>query len=294
MTVFPQVQPRRVLLVEDNEINRRVALGLLHSRGHQAVVAVNGQQAVEMLSDQEFDVVLMDMQMPVMDGYEATVEIRRRERQTGGHIPIVAMTAEALKGDREHCLATGMDDYVSKPIAPAEMYRAIERFPAVCLPVDFHIQNPAEPAEVLIRGAGETSHHKNAARPSGSERRSDTAAPVTVPAIDWDVAKRLLGNDTAVLTEFADVLKSEAPQRLAEIRSAIETHDSTLLRRAAHTLKGSSAYFGAEPLTRAALALEQLGKAESFAGAAEMLEMLEQELTRLLTALDSGPPESTV
>ncbi len=293
VTVFPQVQPRRVLLVEDNEINRRVALGLLASRGHQAVVAVNGQQAVDMLSDQEFDVVLMDMQMPVMDGYEATAEIRRRERQTGGHIPIVAMTAEALKGDRERCLATGMDDYVSKPIALAEMYSAIERFPAVCLPVDFHIQNPAEPAVVLTPGAAETRHHRDSAGRSGSEHRSDAAAPVTVPAIDWDVAKRLLGNDTAVLTELADVLKSEAPQRLAEIRSAIEAHDCMLLRRAAHTLKGSSAYFGAEPLTQAALALEQLGKAESFAGAAETVEKLEQELTRLLAALDIGPPGST-
>ncbi len=131
-----QVQPRRVLLVEDNEINRRVALGLLRSRGHQVAVAENGQEAVNTLADQEFDVVLMDMQMPVMDGYEATAEIRARERQTGGHIPIVAMTAEALKGDRERCLTVGMDDYVSKPINPAEMYRAIERFPALCLTAD--------------------------------------------------------------------------------------------------------------------------------------------------------------
>ena len=142
-----KVHPRRVLLVEDNEINRRVALGLLRSRGHQVVVAENGQEAVKTLADQEFDVILMDMQMPIMDGYEATAEIRQREHQTGGHIPIVAMTAEALKGDRERCLAVGMDDYVSKPINPVEMYRAIERFPALCLPADIGIREGESPAE---------------------------------------------------------------------------------------------------------------------------------------------------
>lgn len=139
-TSSPQVHPRRVLLVEDNEINRRVALGLLSSRGHHAVVAENGREAVDAVAEQEFDVVLMDMQMPVMDGYEATMHIRKREQDSGGHIPIVAMTAEALKGDRERCLATGMDDYVSKPITPTEMYRAIEKFPAVCLPMSLNVQ----------------------------------------------------------------------------------------------------------------------------------------------------------
>ena len=127
------VQPRRVLLAEDNEINRRVAIGLLRSRGHQVVVVVNGLEAVNLSAEQEFDVILMDMQMPVMDGYEATRVIRQREQQTGGHIPIVAMTAEALKGDREICLEVGMDDYVSKPVAPLAMYRAVEQFAALSL-----------------------------------------------------------------------------------------------------------------------------------------------------------------
>ena len=135
------VKSRRVLLVEDNEINRRVALGLLRSRGHLVLVAENGQEAVDTLAKHEFDVVLMDMQMPIMDGYEATATIRKREHQTGGHIPIVAMTAEALKGDRERCLAAGTDDYVSKPIDPAEIYRAVERFPALCLPADTGLLN---------------------------------------------------------------------------------------------------------------------------------------------------------
>ena len=293
-TGFPKAQPRRVLLVEDNEINRRVALGLLHSRGHQAVVAVNGQEAVDTLAHQEFDVVLMDMQMPVMDGYEATSEIRKRERQTGGHVPIVAMTAEALKGDRERCLATGMDDYVSKPIAPAEMYRAIEQFPAVCLPVDFHLRNVAERRETPTRNALQTRNRSVSAELHRAEHRSDTAAPVTVPAIDWEIARNQLGNDPEALKEFSDLLKSEAPLRVAEIRRAIETLDAKLLRRAAHTLRGSSSYFGAQPVIQAALPLEERGQAESFAGATEMLDTLELELARLLAALDVGPPEFTL
>ena len=290
--VLPKATPRRVLLVEDNAINRRVALGLLNSRGHQAVVAVNGQEAIDTLAHQEFDVVLMDMQMPIMDGYEATAEIRRRERRTGGHIPIVAMTAEALKGDRERCLATGMDDYVSKPISPAEMYRAIEQFPAVCLPVDFHIQKAAERKELATR-IESNANPDVSAETSSSHEPSATSETGIVPPVDWNVATKLLGDEKAALTEYSDLLKSEAPLRMAEIRLAMETRDSKLLRRAAHTLRGSSAYFGAQPVIEAALALEELGRTESFDGSVEMLTTLEQELTRLLAALDVGPPGPT-
>ncbi len=279
------VHPRRVLLVEDNEINRRVAVGLIRSRGHQVVLAENGQEAVNALADQEFDVVLMDMQMPVMDGYEATAAIRQREHQTGGHIPIVAMTAEALKGDRERCLAAGMDDYVAKPIAPAEMYRAIERFPALCLPDD----------------AGQRNAHNDDAHtretnlePRGPEFPSDAETPDTgtQPAIDWNVAKARLAGGPDMLIEFAELVKTESATLLVSIRRAIETRDSKLLRRSAHTLKGSVLYFGAEPLIKAALALETIGRAESFEGTSEMLITLEQELARVVAALDAGPPVS--
>ena len=290
VAALPKVTPRRVLLVEDNAINRRVALGLLDSRGHQAVVAMNGQEAVDTLAVQEFDVVLMDMQMPIMDGYEATAEIRRRERQMGGHIPIVAMTAEALKGDRERCLATGMDDYVSKPIAPEAMYRAIEQFPAVCLPVDFHTRKSAEHRETppFNESVGNVN---TAAGTPGSNASSNSTGASAVPAVDWTLARKMLGNEKAALEEYSGLLKSEAPLRVAEIRGAIEIRDSKLLRRAAHTLKGSSSYFGAQLLTEAAQALEQLGHDESFVGSVELLDTLERELARVVTALDTGPPE---
>lgn len=277
------VQPRRVLLVEDNEINRRVAVGLLRSRGHQVLLAENGQEAVNALAEQKVDVVLMDMQMPVMDGYEATAVIRQREHQTGGHIPIVAMTAEALKGDRERCLAAGMDDYVSKPIAPAEMYRAIERFPALCLPNGSARRNAPN---------GSVTSMEPSTEPRSPETQSVAPIGDPRPAIDWNVAKSRLAGSPEMLNEFVELVKTEMPAQLVSIRRAIETRDSKLLRRLAHTMKSSVSYFGAEPLIQAALALENNDRAESFEGTPEMLVTLEHEIGRVLAALETGPPES--
>jgi CheY-like chemotaxis protein len=281
----PQAHPRRVLLVEDNEINRRVAVGLLRSRGHQVVLAVNGQEAVDTLADQEFDVVLMDMQMPVMDGYEATAAIRRREHQIGGHIPIVAMTAEALKGDRERCLIAGMDDYVSKPINPTEMYRAIERFPAVCIPADSHPRERQACAEAIV-----AEQHGSANASTDRPLLAQTACDDT-PAVDWDAANHRLGGRADVLSELSELVKVEAPALLIELRQAVEIRDFKGMQRAAHTLKGSVSYFGAEPLVRAALALEILGRTESLDNSTELLATLDHELARVLAALDAGPPD---
>ena len=278
------IQPRRVLLVEDNEINRRVALGLLRARGHQVVVAENGQIAVDTLADQEFDVVLMDMQMPVLDGYAATGVLREREHETGGHIPIVAMTAEALKGDRERCLAAGMDDYVSKPIAPAEMYRAVERFPALCLQGQAGVL--AAPAAIPAAAMA----LPESGDPADTSDRSASGAPA---AIDWNIAQVRLGG-LEILREMSNLVKLQAPKLLADIRSALELRDARLLRRSAHTLKGSVSYFGAERLVETALALELLGRSESFDGAPALLAALELELARVLDALETGPPETPV
>ncbi len=118
----------RVLLVEDNPVNQRVVLHLLEKHGHQVTVASNGRDALQALSRAEFDIILMDVQMPVMSGIEATQSIRRTERDTGGHIPIVAMTAHAMKGDKELCIETGMDGYLSKPIRQNDLLHALEKF----------------------------------------------------------------------------------------------------------------------------------------------------------------------
>src|SRR5262249_43471089 len=123
--VVPKIRPLRILLAEDGLANQKPALGLRQRWGHTVTGANNGRGAVERLQRQAFDLVLMDVQMPELDGLQATRHIRERERQTGDHVPIVAMTARAMKGDREQCLEAGMDGYVAKPVRQQELYQAI-------------------------------------------------------------------------------------------------------------------------------------------------------------------------
>ena len=126
---IPAADHRRfkVLLAEDNQVNQKVAVRFLEKRGHTVVLADSGKKALDAWRKQAFDVILMDVQMPEMDGFEATSRIREQEKSTGKHIPIIALTAHAMVGDRERCLAAGMDDYVSKPINAAELFAAIDR-----------------------------------------------------------------------------------------------------------------------------------------------------------------------
>ena len=117
--------PLRILLAEDSHVNQKLAVGSLQKQGHSVFIANNGQEAVAAWETQPFDLILMDVQMPQMDGCDATCAIRAKEVETGGHIPIVAMTAHAMKGDREHCLESGMDDYISKPIRARQLMETI-------------------------------------------------------------------------------------------------------------------------------------------------------------------------
>jgi CheY-like chemotaxis protein len=119
-------RPLRILLAEDNLVNQRLAVGLLEKRGHAVVIAADGKQALSALEREPFDLMFMDVQMPEMGGFEATARIREREMKTGRRLPIIAMTAHAMKGDRERCLASGMDGYISKPIGAAELSQAID------------------------------------------------------------------------------------------------------------------------------------------------------------------------
>src|SRR5437868_12947559 len=121
----PATRPLRLLLAEDSLVNQRLAVGLLERHGHRVTIANNGRQAVDFASGDGFDAILMDVQMPEMDGLEATRVIREQERQTGRHVPIIAMTAHALKGDRERCLDCGMDEYVSKPVRERQLLMAL-------------------------------------------------------------------------------------------------------------------------------------------------------------------------
>jgi signal transduction histidine kinase/CheY-like chemotaxis protein len=221
-TAAGTVRPLRVLLAEDNIINQRVAVGLLTRRGHDVTVANNGREAVDASAALAFDVVLMDVQMPVMGGLEATAAIRERERAAGGHLRILAMTAHAMSGDRERCIAAGMDGYLSKPIDPAVLYANVE-------------QDPAAAAAAAPR---------------------QPAAPL---AIDRDALTTRLGGDEALLDEVAGLFLEDCPARLAAIKSAVDAGDAQAIRFAAHALKGAAANLSAARLVAATHTLERMG-----------------------------------
>jgi CheY-like chemotaxis protein/HPt (histidine-containing phosphotransfer) domain-containing protein len=240
----PAAAPRRrlrVLLAEDNAVNQKLMVRLLEKWGHQAAVAANGREALAALEKEHFDVVLMDVQMPEIGGFEATAAIRAREAEAGGHLPVVAMTAHAMKGDRERCLAAGMDGYIAKPIQAHELLEAIER--AV----------PAPPS-----AAGEME------------------APV-----DWAVALKAVGGDEDILRELAEVFLATSPRWLEELRAAVGRRDAAGVRRMAHTMKGSLGQLGAGAAHAAAQRLETMGHSEDLSDAAEACAALEAEISRL-------------
>ena len=248
------VRSLRVLLVEDSEVNQIVALRLLTNRGHHVQVVNNGAEALDQLeTGGPFDAVLMDVQMPVMDGLAATAEIRRREQVSGAHVPIIAMTAHAMEGDRENILASGMDDYVSKPVRPKDLFDALEGL---------------------------------AINESANEMTPEVEAAST---IDWDAAVARLGGDRALLDELIQVFLGEAPKLRERIREAVEHRDAPQLRLASHTLKGAVSNFAAKNAFEAALRLETLAQNGNLTGVESALAEFEIELDVLLESLSSSP-----
>jgi PAS domain S-box-containing protein len=245
----------RLLLAEDNAVNQRLAVSLLEKQGHQVVVAGNGRKALAALEGRRFDAVLMDVQMPEMDGFAATAAIRAREAATGAHTPIIAMTAHALKGDRDRCLAAGMDGYVAKPLRSRELFEALEGL----VPAAADAAAAARPA------------------PTGSE---------TQPA-DFDMAATLerMDGDVELMKELAGLFLSEWPQRMVEIGQAITQRDPARLQRAAHTLRGSVGNFAARQAFETAQRLESDGQEQDWDRAEEHWSALKEAIGRLNVAL---------
>ena len=238
-------RPLRILLAEDNSVNQDVAVLLLQQRGHEVVVAANGQEALVALEREgPFDAVLMDIQMPQMDGVVATAHIRQKERTTQTHMPIIAVTAHAMKGDRERYIAAGMDDYIAKPLEAEELFAVLER------------QVPAAPS------------------PSVDEEVLDHAAL-------W---KRVAGEED-LLREIVALFLADYPKLLATIQAAVAESNAEALYVAAHTLKGAVGNIVAKKAFDAALRLEQLSEQGDLAQAPEVLAALEKELLRLKEAL---------
>jgi len=242
--------PLRILLVEDNAVNQLVALRLLEKQGHAVTIAANGRRALEALEKDSYDLILMDIQMPEMNGWEATKAIRENEKTTGEHIPIAAMTAHAMKGDEERCIAAGMDDYLTKPIRIPELLAVVDK-----------IANRKATA-IGMEGV--------------SKDRFDLAA--TLDRLD---------GDRELFDEMAHLFRGECPKAIEEIRRSIAAADAKALERHAHSLKGSAANLGSATVSGAADALETCARSGHLEQAYDLFQSLEQALSHLLSELET-------
>ena len=237
-----------VLLAEDNPVNQKLAVHMLQRFGHRVRLVENGREVLEALEEEPFDVILMDIQMPEMDGVEATRRIREREAREGGFTPIVAMTAHAMVGDRERFLAAGMDDYVTKPISRDRLRSVLRGIGRV----------PADP-------------------PDPDPRVPDDEAD------SFDRSELMLRTegDPELIRTLVDVFAADRPKLLGELESALEGGDAGGVERAAHTIKGAVAVFGAEPARSRAAKLEVLGRDGDLDSAAELRGELRTWMLRL-------------
>ncbi|NQT16376.1 MAG: response regulator, partial [Planctomycetes bacterium] len=266
-----RLPPLEILLAEDSLVNQKLVVGLLQKHGHTVVAVNDGREAIAALRSQDFDLVLMDVQMPEMDGFEATTVIRAKEKRHGGHVPIIAMTAHAMKGDRERCLEAGMDEYVAKPIRAKEVFEAIEAV----------LTAPEEPgAPSRAAPSTPTAPEAAAMEPAAAESQ---AAENESP--DWPVALKAVRGNRDLLKTLVETVLAELPQMMAAVREAIARGDAAELNLAAHTLKGSIRYFGSTPAARHAAALEQCGQENRLDDVEPSLSALEEALQRLSSAL---------
>jgi two-component system, sensor histidine kinase and response regulator len=242
----------RILLAEDNAVNQEVAVQMLEKSGYSVDVAEDGSKALEAISRNSYAAVLMDCQMPTMDGYEATAKIREREGETY-HIPIIAMTAHALQGEREKCLAAGMDDYISKPFQPKQLNAVLEHW----------ITQPASTPEIPEIGGEATS--------------TDGAIDLAVLAGLRQLQQQ---GEPDVLNRLIEVFLSDVPPRLAAMQEALARGETDVVEQEAHALLGSSASLGARHMASICAELETLGNSGDLRHASALLSQLEDEFDR--------------
>lgn len=250
----------KILLVEDNFVNQQVAVKLLEKRGHQVLVAEDGKKAVALWEKENFDVILMDIQMPEMNGFQATAAIREGEKQKGTHTPIIAMTAHAMEGDRERCLARGMDAYVCKPVRPEDLDQALEKLTAVS-------------------GVFETESCDRQRRPNWGSNDGTV--------IDGAEALAHVGGDEELRVQILNVFLQDAPARLAKIREGLQKKDPKIIEIESHGLKGAAAHVGAVQVHQEALAVEEAAKKGDFRNVRHRYAKLEDAFLRLKRHLAS-------
>ena len=247
-----------VLLAEDNAMNQEIVLAMLEDTGYRVAVVENGRRALDALAEREFDAVLMDCQMPEMDGFEATRRLRGRENG-GRRTPVIAITANAIKGDREECLGAGMDDYLAKPIGRAQLLAALGRW---------------------VRGS------RQLPQPAANEPHAEAPAAEILDAKALQALRALQRpGKPDVLARVIELFHRDAPKLVGEMHAAAEARDAEQLRRAAHTLKSSSASVGAKLLSAHCREIEMLARGGDVAAGAALVGSITDELGRVLPAL---------
>jgi two-component system sensor histidine kinase/response regulator len=250
----------KVLLAEDNVTNQKLAVAILKKNGHAVTVAENGRRAVELFEREEFDLVLMDMQMPEMDGIEATAAIRAIEGTTGVRTPIVAVTANAMMGDRERCLSAGMDDYLSKPLRADDLLKAIQRV------VSFSkTMNPGSGSKAPVN-------------------RSDV-----IEVFDYAASVAQLEGDEELLGQLVSVFLGQLPSLLPPLDAAVVAGDAPAIRRTAHALSSSVCVLAAPRARNIARKLEALGLSADLSEAGRTHQELLVEFEALQKALLANP-----
>ncbi|MCP4578794.1 MAG: response regulator, partial [Deltaproteobacteria bacterium] len=231
----------RILLVEDHIINQKVAAKILQKWDLKVIVAENGQKAIDALKTSTFDLVLMDIQMPVMDGLTATAKIREMERDTGEHIPIIAMTANAMKGDREKYLEAGMDDFVPKPIVKEALFNALKKW---------------------LKGENKETHEAGRTEPVNGPSIAESEPMPASSGNGFDLSPVLtkFGDDMAFFRELAEIFINDTPERIKALEHSLKNKDAKEVESLAHKLKGVSGNFGIDGLYNLFSELQELGK----------------------------------
>ena len=248
---------QRILLAEDNIVNQKVAVALLQKVGHSVDVVDNGQKALERIKKGNYTLLLMDVQMPIMDGLEATRRIRAWEAENS-HIPIIAMTAHAMKGDRERCLAVGMDDYISKPLDKRSLFTVIDRW------------SKTSPEERVVF---QKYQHKKLPRARGLTGYS----PRKIAPLDIETALPRFSNDRDFFNEMSKEFVRQIPECVSEIKMAFERVDAMALSLAAHHLRGTASTFSAKRLTKLTKILEEESGDGDLSRAERLIASVEKE-----------------
>ncbi len=252
--------PLRILLAEDNPVNQEVAVHLIERRGHSVIVAENGREAVEAIERHKFDLVLMDVQMPEMGGLEATRVIREKEKGSGHHLPIIAMTAHAMQGDREQCLEAGMDGYLAKPIDPKTFLQTVEGI---------------------------------SARSVGSESAENEETAGLAGALDGKALLARFSGNRKLLRNIVKTFREDCPRMMGRIRNALTARDAVALADSAHALKGSIGNFGESAALETTREMEKAARQGKLDGTWELYATLEDQIASLLPALHTIGAQKT-